>query len=404
MKILIITQYFWPESFIVNGLATELASQGHQVEILTALPNYPKGDLFNGYSLLKGPWSENYGSVQVSRVPLIQRRQGFVNLFINYLSFVFFGILFGVFRVKTRPDVLFCYAPSPITSCLPAIFLKWIYRRPLSFWVQDLWPESLQAVGAIKSNWLLDVVGVLVRFIYSQCDQILIQSEAFRDRITKWGVRSEIIHYVPNWASAVDALSAEPEWTRVLAAGFRIVFAGNVGKAQDMPTILKAAEIFRQKNPEIKNIQWLIVGDGSELSFVRAESERLSLNIHTFGQKPNEDMPHLYKQADVLLVSLRDEDIFALTVPAKIQSYMAAGKPILASINGEGARVVQIAGAGLTCQAQNPEALAETVLKFYHLSADEKVKMGLSGKNYFAEHFQQKKVIERIKLLLETLL
>ena len=406
MKILVVSQYFWPESFIVNGLVTELALQGHQVEVLTGLPNYPQGQFFKSYGFFKGPWFESYGNASVQRVPLSPRRKGFLSLFVNYLSFVFFGVVFGFFRIKNKPDVIFCYAPSPITSCLPAIFLKWVYKAPLSFWVQDLWPESLQAVGAIRSKLILRAVGLLVRFIYSQCDQILVQSEAFRARVTKWNVGPEKIHYVPNWASAVSAVGSEPEWTQKLPQGFRIVFAGNVGKAQDMHTLIKAAEIIRLRHPEVSDIRWLIVGDGSERAFVQNEVNKLSLDdvVFTFGQKPNDDMPHLFKRADILLVILKDEDIFALTVPAKIQSYMAAGRPLLAAVNGEGARIVQIANAGLTCSASSAEELAQTVMTYYSLSNPEKEKMGQSGRDYFLKHFEQKKVVEQITALLELLL
>ena len=406
MRILIVSQYFWPEQFLVNSLVSELLKNGHHVEVLTGLPNYPAGDFFNGYSFFKGPWKEVYEAAIVHRVPILSRKKGFVHLFLNYISFVFFAVIICLFKIKKKPDVIFCYAPSPVTSCLPAIFLKWFYRRPLSLWVQDLWPESLSAVGVVKSQFILKCIGQGVRFIYRRCDQLLIQSEAFKASVLQWGGEPSKIHYVPNWAGNLIGEKEPAAWLQQLPSGFKIVFAGNVGKAQDMPTILEAADHVKNKYPEITDIHWVIVGDGSERQFVEEQAKRRSLDftVHTFGQKPNCDMADLFAKADVLLVTLKDEFIFSLTVPAKIQSYMAAGRPILAGINGEGARLVEKAKAGLICAAQSPSALGEAAVRLYRLGSEEKFKMGKSGQKYFIENFQQEKVVLKIIGLLETLL
>src|SRR3989338_1214358 len=404
MKILIVTQYFYPEFFIVNSFAEELHKKGHQVEVLTGLPNYPKGEIYPKYSFFKGPWTEDYHGVRVARVPLLPRKKGFVNLFINYVSFVFFATFLGLFRIKNKPDVIFCFGLSPVTSCLPAIFFKWFYRKPLSFWVQDLWPESLAAVGVTQSKIILNMVGVIVRFIYSQCDHILIQSQAFKESVLCWGARESQLHYVPNWAAKLSMVRSEPKWLSDLPKGFRVIFAGNIGKAQDMPTLLEAASYLQRNFPEITDIHWIIVGEGSERLFLENEAKKRSLNrIHTYGQKPNADMPFLFSEADVLLVILKNETIFSLTVPSKIQSYMSGGRPILASVNGEGARIVAEAGVGLSCPAEDPVALSNAILKLYRMSPEDKVKMGNAGKAYFEKNYDQELVVDKIIHLFKTL-
>lgn len=402
MRIVIVSQYFWPEFFLVNSLATELKARGHEVTVLTGLPNYPQGQYFSGFSFWSGPWEQDYHGVRVLRVPLLARGQGFLRLSLNYLSFVVFGILLGPWRVPRDFDVIFCFGISPVTLCLPAIFLRAIFRKPLLFWVQDLWPESVSAVGATKSTRVIGAIGSIVRFVYRRCDLILMQSRAFAQSVQQWGGVPAQMRYVPNWAKAPDANSAatnrsEPEWLKDLPQGFKIVFAGNIGKAQDMPTVLRAADLLK----DIENLHWILVGDGSDYDFVLKTRQEKGLErcVHTYGRRPNEDMATLFSKGDVMLVSLTDEPIFALTVPSKVQAYMASGKPILASVRGEGARIVEEAQAGLSCEAQNPESLARVVREFMKMSAEERSAMGQRGFVYFQKHFEQNVVVSQIESL-----
>jgi glycosyltransferase involved in cell wall biosynthesis len=395
VKILIVSQYFWPEHFVVNSLSLELKAKGHEVVILTGLPNYPHGSFFPGYSFWKGPWREEYHGIKVIRVPLVPRGKGSIKLALNYLSFVIFGILPGSLKVENDFDVIFCMGLSPVTSCIPAVFLRFWLRKPLIFWVQDLWPESVAAVGAAKSKFILDLIGTIVRFIYLRCDLILVQSQAFSESVIRWGGAAEKIQYIPNWAKVPSPLTMIPAWLTELPPGFRVIFAGNIGKAQDMPTVLQAAEILK----DCTEIQWLIVGDGSEKSFVDQQilQRKLQHTVHTFGRRPNEDMPALLSLGDIMLVSLTDEPIFSLTVPSKIQGYMASSKPILAAVNGEGARIVEEARAGLTCPSESPKALAEAVLQFYRMPIEERQKIGNNGFEYFKIHFEESIVIKEIE-------
>lgn len=401
MRILIVTQYFWPESFRINDLATGLAERGHQVTVLTGKPNYPGGRFFPGYGLL-GRAREAYGAVAVRRVPLLPRgRGGGLALALNYASFALTGSVFGPLRCRGGYDAILVYEPSPVTVGLPALALKRAKRAPVLFWVQDLWPESLSATGAVRSRQALRVVERLVRFIYRGCERILVQSLAFRDPIRRLGVPEDRILYFPN--SAEDLYQpVEPGQAPVpvpLPEGFRVMFAGNVGAAQAFETILSAAE----RLLPVPGVHWLVLGEGRLSPWVREQVARRGLaeRVHLLGRYPPESMPGWFAHADAMLVSLRADPIFALTIPAKVQSYMACAKPIVAALDGEGARVVAEAGAGLVAGADDPRSLAEAVLAMSKMSPADRRAMGGRGRQYFEAHFERGKLLDRLEGWLE---
>lgn len=398
MKVLIVSQYFWPETFIVNGLVSELIQRGHHVEILTGLPNYPSGALNNGYSLLSGPWTESFEGAKVHRAFLLPRGKGFLRLSFNYVSFVLGACLKALF-LKKDYDVIFCYAPSPVTTCFPAIFVRWLTKKPLVFWVQDLWPESISAIGAIKSERIIRIIGKMVRFIYRRCDIILVQSRAFKQSILKWGGDEKKIRYVPNWAEPFIENDIIPEWVTNLPDGFKIGFAGNIGKAQDMTTMIEAAEILKE-NIDIK---WIIAGDGSEKQWLDAEIKNRNLQniVYTVGKKPYNEMLPFFKACDILYVSLTDEYIFSLTIPAKVQAYMSASKPILAALDGEGVRIINEAQVGFSAASGNPRELANCVLLLKEMSVEQRQQMGKNGLKYFKENFDRSLVVNHIEDILK---
>lgn len=394
MRILVVTQYFWPEAFIVNGLVSELVRRGHEVEVLTGLPNYPSGFLNKGYGVFKGPWSESYEGASIHRAFLLPRGKGFLRLAINYISFVIGGC-FRVLFLKKKYDVILCFALSPITACLPAILIRWLAKIPLVIWVQDLWPESINAVGAIRSDKIINAVGKLVRFIYQRCDVISVQSKAFKDSILKWGGDENKIHYIPNWAEPFVENSIIPKWVEKLPAGFKIGFAGNIGKAQDMETLIKAADLLKQH----ADIKWIVAGDGSEKAWLDGEIKKRNLEdvIITVGKKPYNEMLPFFEACDALYVSLTKEYIFSLTVPSKVQAYMSAAKPILACLDGEGARIIDEARAGFTSSSESPNKLAEIVLKMKELPVSERQQLGENGLKYFKENFEKSRVVSQIE-------
>jgi glycosyltransferase involved in cell wall biosynthesis len=397
VRILIVSQYFWPEEFRINELAAMMAGRGHQITVLTGIPNYPGGKFFPGYGFTRRK-VQNYKGIKVVRVPLVPRgKGGRIRLASNYLSFALSASLLGPIKCRDVYDVIFVYEPSPITVGLPAIVMKKVKSAPIVFWVQDLWPESLSATGAIRFRAIMKAIEMLVRFIYSHCDRILVQSKSFIDAIVQTGVDRSRIEYFPN--SAEEIFDNPTECAGAMGhvefpEGFCVMFAGNIGAAQDFETILSTAELLK----EHRNIHWMIVGDGRMLPWVREQVQirELEKTVHLLGRHPLASMPAFYARADVMLVTLKKEPIFALTIPGKVQSYLACSRPIIAALDGEGARVVEEAGAGLTCPAEDPGALAKTVFKAYNMSADDRKKMALQGRVYFEKNFESRMLLDRL--------
>ena len=398
MKILIVTQYFWPEDFRINDLALGLLDRGHEVTVYTGKPNYPGGRFFPGYSFF-GQTIENYQGVRVIRAPLIPRGDGgALRLVLNYFSFAFFASLLAPLRCPGPYDVILVYEPSPVTVGLPALALKWSKNVPVLFWVQDLWPETLSATGAIRSRWMLGLVDRLVRFIYRHCSLVLAQSQAFAPYLQAQGVPEARIRYFPNSAEALYqpvAVDAHASERKLMPQGFRVMFAGNIGAAQDFETILAAAERLKAH----PGIQWVVLGEGRMLPWVESQVELRGLqrSFHLLGRHPVESMPHFFVLADAMLVTLRKEPIFTLTIPSKIQSYLACGRPIVAALDGEGARVVQESGAGLAVGAGDAAALAEAVLTLSRMPGQARAEMAGRARAYFEAHFAAGKLLPQLE-------
>lgn len=409
MRLLIFSQYFWPETFGINHLARMLADKGQKVTALTGKPNYPEGQLFDGYAML-GVHREGYGGVEVVRLPLIPRgSRSPLRLALNYLSFIISGYMLAPFVLRGRQfDVVFVYAPSPLIQALPAIFLAWLKGAPLAVWVQDLWPESLTATGFVRNRYVLRAIDTTVRFIYRHSDLILIQSEAFRAPVSKMAEDAGKIHYFPNSADAivapsslVEAQNVSGELISAIRNTFSVVFTGNIGSAQSIETVVEAAARLKGRS----DIRFFIVGSGSRGDWLAAEIQHRKLdNVMLIGRLPAEAMPTIFSAASVLLATLRDEPIFAYTIPSKVQAYLAAGRPIIACMNGEGARVVAEAGAGTACGAGNSAALADAVLHMQALKPQERAQLGESGRRYYFEHYEPGKLTDQLISHFELLL
>lgn len=401
MNLLVVTQYFWPENFLINNLTKGLVERGHNVTVLTGSPNYPHGKFFDGYGYFNQ--QQEYYGVKVLRVPLVPRGTGKgLRLILNYFSFALSATLFGPLLCKGKFDAIFVFEPSPITIGIPAIILKSIKVAPILFWVQDLWPESLAATGAVKSKYLLLLIGKLVKFIYKRCDKVLIQSKAFLDSVVQQGGNPDDIFYFPNSAESVfDVMLPATENPQLSRGEFKIMFAGNIGAAQDFGTIIAVAKMLQS----YKDIHWIIAGDGRMKEWAETEvmHRGLSGNFHFIGQHAVEAMPALLIKADALLVTLKKEPIFALTVPSKIQSYLACGKPIIAALDGEGASIIEESGAGFACPAEDPDAFAHAVLKMYKISNDERLKMGIRGREYYETNFDRNTLLDKLDLWMKDL-
>jgi glycosyltransferase involved in cell wall biosynthesis len=397
MNVLVVTQYFWPENFPINDFAVGLRRKGHDVSVLTGMPNYPEGQFFPGYSAFPIR-KEYYEGIKIVRVPMVPKGNGnAVRMVLYYWSLALSAGLLAPFLFRKRTDLVFVYQPSPITVGLPGLVLKLLDRVPVWIWVQDLWPETLAATGMVQSPVLLGLTEKLVRLVYSGCDRVLVQSRAFIPKIKKRGVPADRIRYLPNSADEIyQPVTVEPDAQeqKLMPQGFRVVFAGNLGKAQDFPTILGAA----QKLKSHKEIHWVILGDGTQRSWAERKVRSLGLNetVHFLGRYPAHAMPRFFSLADVLLVTLKRDPIFALTVPSKVQSYLACGKPVIAALDGEGARVINEAGCGITVPAGDGDALAAAALEMYQLPKPVLEKMGQLSREYFERHFERNALLERL--------
>jgi colanic acid biosynthesis glycosyl transferase WcaI len=398
LRLLVLTQYFWPENFRINDVVQGLTERGHEVTVYTGVPNYPGGRYFAGYGFF-GPRRERFGAAAVRRAPLIPRGGGGgLRLSLNYLSHALFATLLAPWLVPGKFDAILVWETSPVTIGIPARALRALKRAPVLFWVQDLWPESVSAAGGVRSRWLLGAIGALVRWIYRGCHRILVQSEAFTAPIEAQGVPRSRIRYLPNSAEAFYRRlepDAHGQEAREMPGGFRVLFAGNIGAAQDFATIVAAATLLRDR----KDIQWIILGDGRMREWVEGEvrAQGLQATFHMLGQKPPESMPRYFAHADVLLATLRREPIFAFTIPSKIQSYLACGKPLIAALEGEGARIVEQAGAGWAVPPEDPRALADAVLAASRLAKSERDAMGNRGEACFREQFEREKLLSRLE-------
>lgn len=396
MKILIVTQYFYPENFKSNDLAFELKKRGHDVTVLTGLPNYPEGEIFEGYGIFKNR-KQVINGVKIIRSLLLPRgKGGGLRLFINYYSFAFFASVKAFFlRLNNRFDAVIVHEPSPITQYYPALLINKIWKMPVYFWVMDLWPESLSIAGGVKNKFVLNYYTNVIKKFYKNAEKILITSKGFRSAINEKGNFDDKIVYFPNWAE--DAISEGNKNFPIpeLPKGFKVMFAGNIGEAQDLDSIMKAALELKDE----KHIQFILVGDGRKMPFVKDFVDQNNLNdtISIMGRFPVEAMSSFFDKADVMLVTLKDDPIFNLTVPAKLQAYMSASKPIVAMLNGEGSENIIDAECGFTVSAGNYVGLSETILKASLLSADDLRILGENSRSYYERYFKMSACISNLE-------
>lgn len=399
MKILVVSQYFWPENFRINDLVSGLRASGHEVTVLTGWPNYPDGKVFSAFRENSAAFS-TYEGAEVIRAPMIPRGGNAAMLALNYLSYALSASVVGAWKLRGRRfDAIFVFQTSPVTAALPAILLGSLKRTRVLMWILDLWPDTLQAVGVVRSPRVLGMVGALVRFIYKRCELVLVQSRAFMPNVARHGAGAYKTRYFPNWIEPTfaDGAGSDDEVPEMAAFRdtFNLMFAGNIGEAQDMPSVLDAAELTR----DLDDVRWLVVGDGRAMDSLRAEIRRRDLEgrVILLGRYPVERMPGFFAEADAMLVSLKAEPIWAMTIPGKVQSYLAVGKPVLAMLDGEGARVIAEAGGGLVSPAGDGAALAQNVRRMRALTPTQRRAMGASGRAYAVREFDRDRLFTQLE-------
>lgn len=402
MRILILTQWYPPEpAILLQELAQSLESRGHKVVVLTGFPNYPSGELYPGYHL-RLHQREILSGVPVIRVPLYpdHSRSG-TRRILNYVSFALSSAIIGPW-ITPRADVVFVYHP-PLTIGLPAYVLKRLWRVPFVYQVQDMWPETLRATGMLSNRSLLELVGRFAQFVYSKADEILVISPGFRENLIAKGVPAKKIHVISNWVELEDGPMPEPDADLAaklgLAERFNVMFAGNIGQAQGLETVIEAAAMLTA----LPDIQFVFVGDGIALPRLEhAVRDKGLHNVRFLGRYPQQAMSSLYALADVLLVHLKDEPLFEITIPHKILTYLGTGKPILAAVAGDAAALIVEAEAGIACPPENPQALCMAVKDFYFMPAEVRRKMGIHGLQAAHTDYSRDFLVSKIECVLRA--
>jgi len=395
MRVLIITQYFWPEDFRINEIVEDFSKKGHKISILTGEPNYPEGYLFKDYIKDKNKFS-SYKGCEIKRLPVFPRGSNKFSLLLNYFSFVVYASIYGIFNYSKKDfDNIFVFEPSPITVCLPAIFIRYKTKIPVTLWVLDLWPQSLTAVDLIKKDsFIFKIIERLVKFIYKNCDLILGQSPSFVNEIKSKVTDEKKVKFFPNWCEStyLDKSLIYAKEIDQNEEAFKIIFAGNIGEAQDFPTILNAIENLSTDSL----VRLYILGDGRKLDWVKREIKlkKLESKVFILGRFPSSRMNDFFLHADALLVSLKKDPIFDITIPGKLQSYLASSKPIIAVLNGEGKRVIKESMSGIVVEPGNVVGLTAAFNKMSQLDTAEIDLMGTNGFNYAEKNFKKETTLE----------
>lgn len=388
MNILIVSQYFWPETFRITEVAESLTALGCTVTVLTGQPNYPEGKVFSGYRAFKWGGVQHEKGCRIYRVPIVPRgKSNALRLAINYVSYVLSASVLGPLLLRGQKfDVVFVYAISPILQGIPAALLSRLKGAAHVIWVQDLWPQSLKFTGFVKSGFVLGLVGYITSRIYRSSDMLLVQSLGFVEDVRSKSSNTEI-RYHPNPAElgfGQGERNEEPG-IRLTSSCFNVVFAGNFGTAQALPTILEAATRLAGR----RDIRITLIGSGSMSTWlVNAVRERGLSNVDMPGRFPVEAMPDILAQADALLVTLVRDEALAQIVPSKVSTYLAAGKPIIAALDGQGGDVIRDANAGIAVPAEDPDALAGAIERLSGMSVEDRRRMGQSAREYYEVHFE----------------
>lgn len=385
MRVLILSQWCYPEPDLkALTFARELQKKGHTVQILTGFPNYPGGKLYEGYRV-KWSQKEVIDNVEIIRVPLYPSHdQSGSKRILNYLSFAFSAAFLGVFRVK-KADVMYVYHP-PATVGIPAVFIRFFRRIPVVYDIQDMWPDTLTATGMVNNKIVLKLISWYCAFIYGIVDRITVLSHGFKNRLVSRGVDTAKIDVIYNWPNPFT-LPETQDKSRIPDASekFTILFAGTMGRAQALDKVLDAAAILKKDG--VNNIQFAFLGGGICLDELKAQKERMQLDNAVFLPRVNNSEVGAYlAAADALLVHLKNDELFKITIPSKTQAYMQAGKPVLMAVGGDADNMINEAGAGVCCAAEDPEAIAAAAIKLSQLSPQQLASMGNNARSYFDKH------------------
>tara|TARA_B110000003_G_scaffold95947_1_gene98134 strand:- start:37 stop:1269 length:1233 start_codon:yes stop_codon:yes gene_type:complete len=400
-NILIISPLFDPEMNRVNDIVDYLLKKNYEITVLCPIPNYPIGKYFKNYGIFKKRY-EKINDLKIYRVLVFPRKNGSkINLFLNYLSFIVFSTIPAFILSFKKFDLVFVNQLSPITIALPGIIIKKIRKIPLIMWVTDLWPESVKDGGNLNSDFLPKMLNPLVKYIYKNCSEILVSSRSFIHSVAK-KTNDKEISYMPQWSEELFTSNDRTNFSyepMEKIKGFKLLFAGNIGVAQDFDTIISAMK-------EVKNldIHLVVLGEGraKTSALKRIKENKLENSISMLGSFPLETMPYFFKQSDALLISLKKSNIFSKTIPSKTQPYMSSGKPILTNADGEVSKIINEAQCGLTSDSGDFKTLSKNIIQLSTLSNSELISMGLNGKKYSQQNFDRNKTLNGLDNLFKS--
>ena len=400
MKILLLTQWFDPEpTFKGLAFAKELKRQGHEVQVLTGFPNYPSGKIYDGYKL-KLYQREEIEGISILRVALYPNHDSSaLRRILNYISFAFMAMSFGIFATK-KADVIYAYHP-PLTVGIAAIFIKLFRRIPIVYDIQDMWPDTLKATGMLNNNKILNFIGSVCKLVYKFVDHIVVLCPGFKQLLIERGVPKEKINVIYNWCDEQGLTQAKPaklEYQQLMQNKFNIVFAGNMGKAQALDIILEVAKNLQ----DFPDIQFVFVGGGTETERLKQRSSIEGIpNAIFIPRMPMAEVGGILELSNLLLVHLKKDPLFEITVPSKTQAYMAMGKPILMAVAGDAAELVQKAQCGCIAISEDAASIQQAILEIYQLPASEQQKMGINARNFYIQELSLESGVKQFVSIFE---
>jgi glycosyltransferase involved in cell wall biosynthesis len=400
--ILVIAQYFYPEQFRINDICTEWVNRGYKVTVITGIPNYPQGKYYDGYGLLKKR-KEIYNGIEIIRIPIIPRGSNSIMLALNYLSFVISGYFWKIFS-KIKADYVFIFEVSPMTQALPGVWFAKKRNIPCYLYVQDLWPENVEIITGISNKYIIGSIGKMVDYIYARSTKIFTTSKSFVRAIEERNVPREKIEYWPQYAEDFYKPLDKKELAEIPNdEAFNIIFAGNIGTAQGLEILPKTAALIKERQPDAK-IRFNIVGDGrfKETLIDMVDANNVNEMFNFIPKQPSERIPEFTAACDAAFLSLTDNLLFAMTIPAKLQSYMACGIPVIASAKGETSSVIRDSRAGLCSPPGNEQELARIIMELSSKPSEELNKLGNNARKYYDQYFNKNMLLDKIDKYFES--
>lgn len=398
IHILVVSQYFYPEQFRINDICTEWVKRGYKVTVLTGIPNYPQGKFYDGYGLNKKR-SETWNGIEIIRIPLIPRGHNSLGMCMNYLSFVVSGFFCKCFA-KINADIVFNYETSPMTQALIGVWFAQKRKIPFYLYVTDLWPDNVEIITDVHNKFFIGTINSIVNYIYKKSTRIFTSSKSFIEKMNERGVPSNKLEFWPQYAENFYRPCSKSEAAEINEeipddGVFNIVFAGNIGYAQGLGVLAETAAMLKKGNFLVR---FNIIGDGryKNKMLEEIENKNVSEYFNFIEKQPPEKIPLYMAYADAALICLSKSEVFAMTIPAKTQSCMACGMPILVSADGEVGEIIEEAQCGYSSASSDAEGLAENIKKICGLSEKEITEMRKNSRLFYDNNFKKSMLMDKM--------